>query len=44
MSEWTAQEDRRIDVLLYNIILYICKESNNEEFNRIVYYNGYQSC
>ena len=26
MSEWTAQEDRRIDVLLYNIIFYIHKE------------------
>lgn len=26
MSEWTAQEDRRIDVLLYNIIVYIHKE------------------
>lgn len=26
MSEWTAQEDRNIDVFLYNIIFYIHKE------------------
>jgi len=26
VSEWTAQEDRRIDALLYNIIFYIYKE------------------